>query len=76
MGLFYRYSDFETLLFGFWGQTDPGPTDPDIAWVSFDLEEHKIHNNVSLVIEHSEQLQFHQLQITPNLLLLSLVLLQ
>ena len=24
---------------------------PDIAWMSFDLEEHKIHNNVSLVME-------------------------
>ena len=25
---------------------------PNIAWVSFDLQEHKIHNNVALVMEH------------------------
>ena len=25
---------------------------PNIAWVSFDLQEHKIHNNVSLVMGH------------------------
>ena len=27
---------------------------PNIAWVSFDLQEHKIHNNVALVVEHSK----------------------
>ena len=26
---------------------------PNIAWVSFDLQEHKIHNNIALVMEHS-----------------------
>ena len=25
---------------------------PNIAWVSFDLQEHKIHNNVALVMGH------------------------
>ena len=25
----------------------------NIAWMSFDLQEHKIHNNASLVMEHS-----------------------
>ena len=43
---------FETLLFSILGQSDPGPTDAQNTWMSFDLKEHKIHNNVSLVMGH------------------------
>ena len=30
----------------------PNPNRSDIAWVSFDLQEHKTHNNAALVMDH------------------------
>ena len=30
----------------------PNPNRSDIAWVSFDLQEHKSHNNAALVMDH------------------------
>ena len=30
----------------------PDPYASDIAWVSFDLQEHKTHNNAALVMDH------------------------
>ena len=33
----------------------PDPYASDIAWVSFDLQEHKTHNNAALVMDHSKK---------------------
>ena len=43
------------------GWLKPNPNRSNIAWISFDLQEHKIHNNVSLVMEHIKPkiVEFH-----------------
>ena len=46
----YHYLDFCCLMAEV--RLKPNPKESDIAWFSFDLQEHKTHNNAALVMDH------------------------